>query len=405
VAGNLHSGARQVKIRRLEESSPQGLPKDEVFVDDDALRPERSDRRETTRRRAAIGVQSPRMVDPLAALYRVFYRGVLGRLPEPAAIALGQIALRLLPWDRLTLGRSSDRRLAVTLGGVVLPNPLILSSMYYDIAILRRAMGLGFGAVTTKSITRQPRPGHPPPNLVRVWTRAGPGLVNCNGFANPGVEVYESALARLRHRIPVIVAVAGESIEDYVALVERLGPFGDLVEFNISSPNTALVYEWSRKPDEVRRLFRAVRAATPKPLIVKLSPDFADANESAIIPAALDAGVSIVNYGNTRRVVEPRLSQGAGGLSGPELFPATLDNVRRTHDKFGTMLEIIATGGIDSPDKALACIRAGATACGYFTGFITRGPLLARQILDRLSHELDRAGTPRLDVLRSAGQR
>jgi dihydroorotate dehydrogenase len=348
-------------------------------------------------------VRSSAIVDPLAALYRAFYRGILGRLPEPAAISLGQTALRRLPWDRLAIARAADPRLAVRLGGVGLPNPLVLASMYYDTRILRRAMGLGFGAVTTKSITRQSRAGHPPPNLVRVWTRAGAGLVNCNGFANPGAETYAAALASLDHRVPLIVAVAGESIDDYVALVERLGPYGDLVEFNISSPNTALVYEWSRKPDEVRRLLRAVRAATPKPLIVKVSPDFADVNESAIIPAALEAGVSIVNYGNTRRVAEPRLSQGAGGLSGPELFPATLDNVRRTRDKFGGELEIIATGGIDSADKALACIRAGATACGYFTGFITRGPLLARQILDRLSRELDRAGMASLDTLRGAG--
>jgi dihydroorotate dehydrogenase (NAD+) catalytic subunit len=346
-----------------------------------------------------------RLVDPLAALYRAFYRGALGRLPETLALALGQAALRRLPWDRLAIARSADPRLAVTLGGVVLPTPLILASMYYDPAILRRAMGLGFGAVTTKSITCQPRSGHPAPNLVRTRTTAGPGLVNCNGFANPGAEAYEHALAGLPHRVPLIVAVAGESIDDYVALVKRLGRFGDLIEFNISSPNTALVYEWSRKPDEVRRLFRAVRAATPKPLIVKLSPDFADANEHAIIPAALEAGVSIVNYGNTRRVAEPRLSQGAGGLSGPELFSATLNNVHRTHEKFGVMLQIIATGGIDSPDKALACLRAGATACGYFTGFITRGPLLARQILDRLSRELDRTGGTGLHSLHSAGTR
>ena len=143
-----------------------------------------------------------------------------------------------------------------------------------------------------------------------------------------------------------------------------------------------------------------MRAATARPLIVKLSPDFADANEGAIIPAALDAGVTIVNYGNTRRIAEPRLSQGAGGLSGPELFPATLDNLRRTRAKFGESLEIIATGGVDSPDRALALLRAGANACAYFTGFITRGPGLARAILDRLSVELDRAGRASPDELR-----
>jgi dihydroorotate dehydrogenase len=324
------------------------------------------------------------MTRALAALYRVFYDGVLCRLPEPAAIALGQTALRLLPFDRLGLFRLDDPRLAVTLGGVRLPNPLILAAMYYDPRILRRAMGLGFGAVTAKSITRGPRPGHPQPNLVRVRTAAGAGLVNCNGFQNPGLEAFRASSARLPHRVPLIVSVAGESVEDCVALVAALGPLGDLVEFNISSPNTALVYDWSRRPAELTALLRAVRAATTKPLIVKLSPDFADANEAQIIPAALEAGIRIVNYGNTRRVEEPRLSQKSGGLSGPEIFTATLANLRRTRARFGAALEIIATGGVDSPEKALALLAEGASAVSYFTGFITRGPLLARQILERL---------------------
>jgi dihydroorotate dehydrogenase len=323
----------------------------------------------------------------IGALYRLLYASVLARLPEPTAVALGQAALRLLPWDRLSVFRRDDPRLAVTLGGVRLPNPLILAAMYYDPRIIQRAMGLGFGAVTTKSITLKPRPGHPLPNLARVRTAAGPGLVNCNGFQNPGLERFRAALGRLHHRVPLIVSVAGESVDDYVTLVGALGPLGDLVEFNISSPNTRLVYEWSRKPRELVALLRAVRAATEKPLIVKLSPDFADANESQIIPAALEAGIRIVNYGNARRVEDRRLSQGAGGLSGPELFPATLDNLRRTRARFGHGLEIIATGGVDSPDKARRLLREGATAVGYFTGFITRGPILAREILDLLLAE------------------
>jgi dihydroorotate dehydrogenase len=320
----------------------------------------------------------------IGALYGVLDEGVLSRLPEPTAVALGQSLLRALPFDRLPLFRLDDPRLATTLGGVRLPNPLILAAMYYDTRILARAMGLGFGAVTAKTVTVSPRPGHPEPNLLRVRTAAGPGLVNCNGFQNPGLQAFRAALAALPHRVPLIVSVAGESVADYVTLVRGLGPLGDLVEFNISSPNTKLVYEWNRKPYELRALFETVRRATDKPLIVKVSPDFAEANEKHIIPAALEAGIGIVNYGNTRRVDEPRLSQGFGGLSGPEIFPATLESLRRTRHTFGSKLEIIATGGVDSPDKAVELLREGANAVGYFTGFITRGPILARQILERL---------------------
>jgi dihydroorotate dehydrogenase len=314
----------------------------------------------------------------------VLYRGLLSRLPERVAVPLGQWALRLAPVDRLPVFRNTDPRLAILLGGVSLPNPVILSSMYHDTRILRRAMGLGFGAVTAKSITVNPRPGHPQPNLVRIHTAEGPGFVNCNGFKNSGLAAYRRALAALPHRVPLIVSAAGESAEEYVEVVSGLSPFADLVEINISSPNTRLVYEWATRPAEAGRLFAAARAATTLPIIVKVSPDFRDANEETIIPAALDAGIRIVNAGNTRRVQEPRLSQGAGGLSGPALFTGTLENVRRLRARFADRLEIIATGGIDSPDKARAVLDAGATALSYFTGFITRGPLLARLICDVL---------------------
>jgi dihydroorotate dehydrogenase len=324
------------------------------------------------------------MVEAVDVAYRALYRGLLTRLPERVAVALGQWALRALPLDRWSIWTNPDPRLRTTLGGVPLPNPLILSSMYYDPRILRRAMGLGFGAVTAKSITPRARRGHPHPNLVRIESAEGPGLVNCNGFKNPGLAAYRVALRGLKHRVPLIVAAAGESAEDYVEVVRGLGGIGDLVELNISSPNTKLVYEWSTRPVELTGLLQAVRRATDKPLIVKISPDFRETNEDVIVPAAVAADITIINCGNTRRIDEPRLSQRVGGLSGPALFETTLENVGRLRARFGDAIEIIACGGIDAPDKARAALRAGARACAYFTGFITRGPILARLILDGL---------------------
>jgi dihydroorotate dehydrogenase len=243
--------------------------------------------------------------------------------------------------------------------------------------------------VTTKSITRQPRPGHPWPNLVRVRTAAGPGLVNCNGFQNPGLETFRRSLDGLRRRVPLIVSVAGESGEDYLALGQAVAPLADLVELNISSPNTELVYTWSTRPGALRDALARVRAAVTTPLIVKLSPDFGESNERDVIPAVLDAGIGVINSATPGRS-RSHASQGAGGLSG-RIFAATLDHVRRTRDRFSTALDIIATGGVDTPEKALALLRAGATAVGYFTGFITRGPILARRILEDLLRE--RVGT------------
>lgn len=341
------------------------------------------------------------MLLPLAEhLYRLLYHGLLLRLPERRAVALGQALLRLLPVAALRGLAVDDPRLAVELGGVRLPSPVILAAMYYDVRILHRAMAMGFGGVTTKSITLAPRAGHPEPTLARVWTPEGPGFVNCNGFRNPGLAAFRTALARLPRLRPVIVSVAGESVEEYRALVEGLAPLADLVEVNISSPNTRLVYELSASPERVRALLQEVRSATTRPILLKLSPDYPEENQRAIVPAALEAGIDGLNFGNTRRVEDRRLSQGAGGLSGPALFPTVLATVRALRQQVGPTVALVATGGIDTPAKAVAAVQAGADAVGYFTAFVTRGPGLARRIADGLLEALDRAGLRHVGELR-----
>jgi len=342
------------------------------------------------------------MLLPLAErLYRVVYGGLLSRLPEATAVRVGQALFRALPLAPLRALAVDDPRLAVNLAGVRLPGPVILSSMYYDVRILRRAMALGFGAVTTKSITVAPRPGHPEPNLVRVTTPVGPGLVNCNGFQNPGLDAFRAALPQLRHERPVIVSVAGESPEEYRRLVAALEPHSDLVEVNISSPNTRLVYELSGSPARVRALLHLLREATRKPLILKLSPDYPDENRRAIVPAALDTGIDVLNFGNTRRVDEPRLSQRAGGLSGPELFPTVLETVRELRRTVGDRVGVIATGGVDTTANTLAALEAGADAVGCFTAFITRGPTFPRRVNLALLGTLEQRGLRRLADLRA----
>jgi dihydroorotate dehydrogenase subfamily 1 len=343
------------------------------------------------------------MLLPVAdRVYRLIYGGILARLPEATAVRLGQALLRLMPLAPLRALARDDPRLAVELAGVRLPGPLILASMYYDVRILRRAMALGFGAVTTKSITVAPRPGHPAPNLVRVETPEGSGFVNCNGFRNPGLEAFRAALLGLPHERPLIVSVAGESPEEYAQLVEALAPPADLVEVNISSPNTRLVYELSASPARVEALLRRVRAVTRKPLVVKLSPDYPDENRRAIVPAALEAGIDGLNFGNTRRVEDPRLSQGAGGLSGPALFPVVLETIHALRRTVGPRLGLIATGGVDTPAKVLALLEAGADAVGCFTAFVTRGPAFPRHVADALLRTLEGRGLRRLAELRAA---
>ena len=95
------------------------------------------------------------------------------------------------------------------------------------------------------------------------------------------------------------------------------------------------------------------------------------------------------------------LSQRAGGLSGPELFPNVLDTIRELRRTMGPRVGLIATGGIDSPAKALATLEAGADAVGCFTAFITRGPAFPRRVHLALLKVVEERGLRRLGDLRA----
>ena len=100
-------------------------------------------------------------------------------------------------------------------------------------------------------------------------------------------------------------------------------------------------------------------------------------------------------------VSEPRLSQGAGGLSGPALYPTVLATTRELRQALPARTGLIATGGVDSPAKAIALLEAGADAVSYFTAFVTRGPTLPRRIGEAVLAALDRRGLRRVADLRN----
>ena len=277
------------------------------------------------------------------------------------------------------LFRRDDPRLAITLGGVRLPNPLILSSMYYDTAILRRAMGLGLRRRHRQEHhARAPRPGPSRSRTSCASARAeGPGLVNCNGFQNPGPRGLSPRPGRAcptacRSSWPRRASPPRSTSR----VVAGLAPFGDLVEINISSPNTKLVYELV---DAARRARRALsrRARGHR------QADHREGVAGFSRHQRGDDDPGRARRGHHHRQLRQHAPRGRAarsrraraGSRGPRCSRATLDNVRRLRAAVRRpSIEIIATGGIDAPDKARQALDAGATACAYFTGFITRGP-------------------------------
>lgn len=286
-------------------------------------------------------------------------------LYESLVIPSGQFLFKTLPVEKL-IHKVEDERLKVNLDGFELENPVILASHYSDLRILEKARKLGFGTVTSKTIKINEEKGNPRVTVVRRYD----GLANCERLRGPGME-YFKAMLDSRERIKgLIISVTGETGKDYGLLVKTLSPYADIIEINISCTNEKSIYELSENPEKLKDLFYYARNSTDGPIDVKLSPDFEDNNYSFVIPLAIKNGIKIINFGNTIRVEEPRLSQGFGGYSGPGLFDNVVRNVHMIRKEFGNDVYIIATGGIDSPEKTNLLLRyAGADAVSFLTAF------------------------------------
>jgi dihydroorotate dehydrogenase (NAD+) catalytic subunit len=221
------------------------------------------------------------------------------------------------------------------------------------------------GGIVTKSVSPEPRHGHPAP---RVAEFPG-GMLNAIGLANPGVEAVAAVdlpwLAAHLTRARVLVSVVGSTVEDYTVVVRRLGalPVVAAFELNVSCPNTAKGGEEFGADDAVLGdLVRRCRAATSKPLVVKLAPTLPDIARTAAGAAAAGAdGFALVNTmpGTLSEDGVPRLGYGQGGVSGPALLPVAVLATRRVRERTGK--PVIGVGGVRTVDDVHQLLDAGAT--------------------------------------------
>ncbi|MGQ0628476.1 MAG: dihydroorotate dehydrogenase [Phycisphaerales bacterium] len=288
--------------------------------------------------------------------------------------------------------------LSTTLAGIPLRNPVILSAGTCGVLDeFRTVLDLArIGAITTKSITREPREGNP------VWRilPAGPaGMLNAIGLANPGLEGFleHSAPRAATLPCPVIASVAGFSIDDYVSCAAHLDEFAErnipAVELNVSCPNVRTGVEFGSTPALVRELILAVRPVLSRAkLFVKLGPMTHELPLVAL--AAAGAGADALVIGNTIPAMaidvvtrRPKLANITGGLSGPGLHPVALklvyDVARRVAREHP--VPIIGLGGVSHWEDAAEFILAGAAAVGIGTALFAdpRTPLRVIAGLER----------------------
>lgn len=256
----------------------------------------------------------------------------------------------------------------IDVAGIAFQNPILLAAgtagfgrEVADVTELDR-----LGGLVTKSVSPEPRAGHPPP---RVAEFAG-GMLNSVGLANPGMEAVADEelpwLAAHLTRARVLVSVVGDTVDDYVTVIERLGshPVVAAFELNLSCPNTERGGEHFGANDAVLAdLVRRCRDASPRPLSAKLAPTLPEIGRSAAVAA--EAGADAITVLNTipGTLFTPpgaaRLGAGQGGISGPALLAAGVLATRRVRETTG--LPVIGVGGIRTAADVEQYLAAGAS--------------------------------------------
>ena len=293
--------------------------------------------------------------------------------------------------------------------GLLLSNPVMASSgtfgygtEYAELFDIQR-----LGAIVCKGTTLEPREGNPQPRLFE--TKAG--LLNSIGLQNIGVKalIKEKAPVWAGWQVPVIVNIAGDSMDDYAQLARELEGIKGIsgIEVNISCPNVAEGgAAFGAYPEPAAEVTRAVRAATSLPVIVKLTPNTADIKKVAT--AVAEAGADAISLINTLKGMaidieerQPEIGNIICGYSGPAIKPVALAMV---YEVCGVVnVPVIGVGGITSAEDALEFIMAGASTVQV--GMATySNPRASLDVLEGIEEFMEKEGIKSLKEIVGAGR-
>jgi dihydroorotate dehydrogenase (NAD+) catalytic subunit len=295
--------------------------------------------------------------------------------------------------------------LAQRVFGVTFQNPVLLASgtcgygeEYADIIAVDE-----LGGIVTKAVTPEPRPGNPP---VRI-SETPAGMINSIGLANVGLARFKmEKLPWLRdnlRRAQVLVNVAGWSVDDFVRVVTGLDDEDGFLgyEINVSCPNVKGGTLFGTDEAALAELVRALRAATRRPLIIKLAPNVADVGVFAAICEENGAdGLSTINtFPGLLVDVErrrPVIGNVSGGISGPAIRPMGVYCTWRA--ALRVKIPVIGIGGICSARDALEYVLAGATLVQIGTAMFV-DPYTAPETVKGLRAICERQGVARISQL------
>ena len=259
--------------------------------------------------------------------------------------------------------------LEMEVAGIPFQNPVLLAAgtAAYGREVADVTALEALGGLVTKAVSVEPRGGALAPRVADF----GAGMINAVGLANPGLDAVKTEhlpwLARELRRARVFINVVGRVVEDFPEVVARLDDSAGFhaYEINVSCPNTRTGgMEFGADAEVLREVVTRVRAATTRPVFVKLSPMLADVGKSARI--AEDAGANGITVINTipGLVIDPSsrrsvLGFGTGGVSGPGLRPVGVLATWKVRQ--AVRIPIMGVGGVSTAQDALQYVIAGAS--------------------------------------------
>ena len=259
------------------------------------------------------------------------------------------------------------------------------------------------GAIVTKSITRQPREGNPPPRIVETPS----GMINSIGLANIGVEKYIKEMLPIYEDLStkIIMNIAGTDISEYVEILELMESHSSNItgyEINISCPNVKKGgMEFGVDCDMTSKLTEELRKITDRLLIMKLSPNVSDI--VSIGKACQDTGADAVSAINTVVGMSIDAKSGKsnifttyGGLSGPAIKPIGLAAVNKLYNSLS--IPIIGMGGIVSSSDVAEYILAGSTSVQVGTANF-RNPGTGEDLIDMINAYVGESNWKSLDEM------
>lgn len=237
----------------------------------------------------------------------------------------------------------------------------------------------------TKTITVKPKQGNKPPRIIETPA----GMINRIGLENPGLDKFIKeklpVMTRIL-RIPVIVSIAGDTVEEYVQITEKLNKYTKIIsaiELNLSCPNVKYKVKcYAQSTELTYEIVNKVKQVSKLPVIAKLTPNVTDIAEIAL--STEKAGADAVSLINTVTGLGI-LNTGEfviGGLSGPCIKPVALRCIYEVRRK--TEIPIMGVGGITCAEDVREFLNAGADTVAVGSALFNN-PSLIKEIIKNKS--------------------